>query len=332
VKVIFAGTPEFAANVLQKLLESEHEVIAVYTQPDRPAGRGRKLTASPVKAFAQKHRLAVYQPKNLKDNAVQQTLESLSADIMIVVAYGLLLPQAVLQAPEYGCLNIHASILPRWRGAAPIQRAILQGDTETGVTIMQMDEGLDTGDILNIVRCPIDRDDTGSSLHDKLADMGTKVMLQTLTDITADRLTPEQQDDSQAIYAQKLDKKEARIDWQHDAQTIVHKIQAFNSWPVAHTFYRNQPIRFWRAQFIASQTAGSDFCLKRNGFKDNGFKKNGSEINGKVINESAAGLDIAAKGGIVRILELQLPGKKRILARDFINGQSLLGVTFPDVQ
>ncbi len=313
MKVIFAGTPEFAAVSLQALLDSEHQVIAVYTQPDRPAGRGRKLTASPVKTLAQQYQLSVYQPQSLRDEEEQLTIRSLRADIMIVVAYGLMLPKAVLEAPRHGCLNIHASILPRWRGAAPIQRAILQGDRQTGVTIMQMDEGLDTGDMLNIVYCPIEAEDTGTSLHDKLAELGAKALLETLMDIKIDRLAPEQQDDSQANYAHKLDKNEALIDWQQDAQAIVHKIQAFNSWPVAFTLYRDQPLRLWQARFVASPVTGK-------------------VRPGKVINESSAGLDIAAEGGIVRVLELQLPGKKRILAKDFINGQSLLGVTFPDAE
>ena len=293
---------------LQALLDSEHDVIAVYTQPDRPAGRGRKLTASPVKALALQHQIPVYQPVSLKDIDAQKQVAALQADVMVVVAYGLILPEAVLSAPRYGCLNIHASVLPRWRGAAPIQRAILAGDTESGVTIMQMDKGLDTGDMLTIRTCPIDNDDTGSSLHDRLADMGALALLQTLGDIEAERLQPVVQDDGQATYAHKLDKQEALINWQDDAAFIVRKIQAFNSWPVAYTHYNGKSLRLWQARFVASDT--------------------GQAPEGSVIAESAEGIDITAKNGIVRVLELQMPGKKRIMVKDFINGQSLLGVNF----
>ncbi len=313
MKIIFAGTPEFAAVALNTLLDSEHEVIAVYTQPDRPAGRGRKLTASPVKALAVEHDIPVFQPVSLKDEASQQQLNALQADVMVVVAYGLILPQAVLQAPKYGCLNIHASILPRWRGAAPIQRAILAGDSKSGVTIMQMDQGLDTGDMLNIKTCDITQEDTGSSLHNKLAGLGAAALLQTLEDIMANRLQLQPQDDSQATYARKLDKQEARIDWQHeDAALIVRKIQAFNSWPVAYTDYNGKSLRLWQARLLPLE---------------NDTPQDPASF-GKVLAESAVGIDILARGGLVRVLELQMPGKKRIMVKDFINGQSLLGVQF----
>lgn len=309
MKIIFAGTPEFAAVTLQSLLASEHELVAVYTQPDRPAGRGRKLTASPVKALAMANDIPVYQPLSLKEVAAQQELAALQADVMVVVAYGLILPETVLQAPRYGCLNIHASILPRWRGAAPIQRAILAGDAQSGVTIMQMDAGLDTGDMLRIEYCDIAADDTGSSLHDKLAKIGASALLKTLADMQSDSLQAQPQDDSLAVYAHKLDKQEARIDWQQDAAAIVRKIQAFNSWPVAYTDYQGKSLRLWRACLIdALQTDTVE--------------------PGTVIAESAEGIDIRAKKGVVRILELQMPGKKRIMVKDFINGQSLAGICF----
>ena len=313
MKIIFAGTPEFAAVALNTLLDSEHEVIVVYTQPDRPAGRGRKLSASPVKALAVEHDIPVFQPVSLKDEASQQQLNALQADVMVVVAYGLILPQAVLQAPKYGCLNIHASILPRWRGAAPIQRAIIAGDSQSGVTIMQMDQELDTGDMLNIKTCDITQEDTGSSLHDKLAGLGATALLQTLEDIMANRLQPQPQDDSQATYARKLDKQEACIDWQNeDAALIVRKIQAFNSWPVAYTDYNGKSLRLWQARLLPLET---------------GTPQEPASF-GKVLAESAGGIDILARGGLVRVLELQMPGKKRIMVKDFINGQSLLGVQF----
>lgn len=318
MKIIFAGTPDFSVVALQALLASEHEVIAVYTQPDRPAGRGRKLTASPVKALAMENDINVFQPVNFKTEAAEKELQELNADIMVVVAYGLLLPEMILNAPQYGCLNIHASILPRWRGAAPIQRAILAGDSQTGITIMQMDKGLDTGDMLSIEKCDIDASDTGSCLHDRLAVMGASALLQVLEDVSQHRLAPKKQQDEDATYAHKLDKKEAEIDWQSDAKLIVQKIQAFNSWPVAFTSFTPltnnkttpQSLRLWQAQLIADNDKSSD-CY------------------GEVLAESAAGIDIRAKNGIVRILELQMPGKKRILVKDFINGQSLLGYVFP---
>jgi len=310
LKIIFAGTPDFAAVALQSLLDSQHEIIAVYTQPDRPAGRGRKLTASPVKALALEHDIPVYQPVSLKDEAAQQELIELQADIMIVVAYGLILPEIILAAPQYGCLNIHASILPRWRGAAPIQRAILAGDQATGVTIMQMDKGLDTGDMLLINRCAINPGDTASSLHDQLALMGGTAIMQTLADIEAHRLQPQAQDDAQATYAHKLDKQEAQIDWHQDADDIVRKIQAFNSWPVAYTHYNGKSLRLWQAYLLEHET-----------------HPNKSQY-GEVIAESSDGIDIQANNGVVRIIELQMPGKKRIMVKDFINGQSLMGAHF----
>lgn len=311
MKIIFAGTPEFSAIALQAVLDSEHELVAVYTQPDRPAGRGRKLTASPVKALALENDIPVYQPLSLKDEGAQKELTELQSDIMIVVAYGLILPETVLQAPKYGCLNIHASILPRWRGAAPIQRAILAGDAQSGVTIMQMNEGLDTGDMLTIKYCDIGDEDTGSSLHDRLASMGALALMQTLDDIDSGSLNPQVQDDSLAVYAHKLDKKEAQIDWQQDAGTIVRKIQAFNSWPVAYTDYNGKSLRLWQARLVHYDT-----------------NQHTAQQCGEVLAESAEGIDIVAQNGVVRVMELQLPGKKRIMVKDFINGQSLMGVCF----
>ncbi len=315
MKIIFAGTPDFSATALQALLASEHKVIAVYTQPDRPAGRGRKLTASPVKALALKSNIPVFQPISLKDEMAQKKLFELKADVMVVVAYGLILPEAVLNAPQYGCLNIHASILPRWRGAAPIQRTILAGDAQSGVTIMQMDKGLDTGNMLSIEKCDIAAIDTGSSLHERLAVMGAKSLLSVLHDIQSGNITARKQDDSEAIYAHKLDKKEAEIDWHSDAKLIVQKIQAFNSWPVAYTFHakgeaKKQALRLWQAQFIKNEKPEDHQCY------------------GKVVAESSSGIDIMARNGLVRILELQMSGKKRIMVKDFINGQSLSGYQF----
>ncbi len=254
VKIIFAGTPEFAAVALDALLKTEHEIIAVYTQPDRKAGRGQKLTPSAVKQLALEHNIPVYQPLHFKAStdeglAAQQQLAALGADVMVVAAYGLILPQVVLDTPKYGCLNIHGSLLPRWRGAAPIQRAIATGDSETGVTIMQMAAGLDTGDMLYKTYCPITTQDTSASLHDKLAIQGAEAICsvlaseQNLQDLVAKR---EVQDETLTVYAHKLSKAEAQIDWSQTAVQIDRNIRAFNPWPVAFIqLDENNALRVW---------------------------------------------------------------------------------------
>lgn len=248
LKVIFAGTPDFAAKHLSALLESEHEVIAVYTQPDRPAGRGKKLTASPVKVLAEENAIPVYQPQSLKAQDAQEELASLNADLMVVVAYGLILPTAVLNAPKLGCINVHGSILPKWRGAAPIQRSIWAGDAETGVTIMQMDEGLDTGDMLHIATLPITSEDTSATLYEKLAELGPQALVKVVNEF--DRYTPTKQDDSQATYAKKLSKEEALINWADDAEQIERNIRAFNPWPVAWMQVEDQNVKVWSASVV----------------------------------------------------------------------------------
>ncbi|MDP6880329.1 MAG: methionyl-tRNA formyltransferase, partial [Alteromonas macleodii] len=248
LKVIFAGTPDFAAKHLSALLENEHEVIAVYTQPDRPAGRGKKLTASPVKVLAEENAIPVYQPQSLKAQDAQEELASLNADLMVVVAYGLILPTAVLNAPKLGCINVHGSILPKWRGAAPIQRSIWAGDAETGVTIMQMDEGLDTGDMLHIATLPITSEDTSATLYEKLAELGPQALVEVVNEF--DRYTPTKQDDSQATYAKKLSKEEALINWADDAEQIERNIRAFNPWPVAWMQVEDQNVKVWSAGVV----------------------------------------------------------------------------------
>ena len=259
MKLIFAGTPEFAAIALQALIDAGHEIVAVYTQPDRPAGRGQKLTPSAVKSLALQHSLPVHQPLSLKSStdeglAAQQQLKDYAADVVVVAAYGLILPKAVLEIPRLGCLNIHASLLPRWRGAAPIQRALLAGDAETGITIMQMDVGLDTGDMLYKTSCPIEAVDTSSSLHDKLALQGGQAItavltsLDTLQDYQAQR---EVQDGTQASYAQKLVKAEARINWQLPASEIDRQIRAYQPWPVSFCELAGQTLRVWSARPLA---------------------------------------------------------------------------------
>ena len=246
MKIIFAGTPQFAAISLAAL-HKEHQIIAVITQPDRPAGRGMQLAASPVKQFALQHGLTVLQPASLKSEEAQRTIAELNADVMIVAAYGLILPKAVLQHPRYGCLNIHASLLPRWRGAAPIQRAILAGDTETGITIMQMDEGMDTGDMLLRHACPIEPNETAQSLQDKLAEMGASCILEAMRLLQENRLNPTKQDNGAACYAAKLTKTEAQIDWRQDARQIERAVRAYNPFPVCHARLNGVSIKVWQA-------------------------------------------------------------------------------------
>ena len=311
MRIIYAGTPDFSVAALQALIESSYEVVAVYTQPDRPAGRGRGLQASPVKEKALEYSIPVYQPESLKDPQAQSELKAINADLMIVTAYGLLLPTAVLEAPRLGCINIHASLLPRWRGAAPIQRAILAGDKKTGVTIMQMDEGLDTGDMLAVSECEITADDTGSSLHDKLMTLGAQTLLSALPAI-ADQAQPKvKQDDADACYASKLDKAEAKIDWSNSAVEIHRAIQAYNSWPVAYCSYQRKgkpaKLRLWFSEV-----------------NDNAAGAVNNEV-GEVIAESAQGIDIRTGEGVIRITRLQAEGKRQMSAADFLNANSLLG-------
>jgi len=245
MKIIFAGTPAFSVPPLQALMAAGHDIIAVYTQPDRPAGRGRKLTASPVKQAALSHNLPVFQPENFKTEDAIATLQAHQADIMVVVAYGLILPKAVLDAPRQGCLNIHASLLPRWRGAAPIQRAIEAGDAQTGITIMQMAEGLDTGDSLYQIATDITDTDTAQTLHDRLSQLGAQAIVTVLKDLK--RYPPQPQDESQVTYAHKLTKAEAELDWTQAAPLLQRKIHAFNPWPVAFTQLNGKPLRIWQA-------------------------------------------------------------------------------------
>lgn len=259
MKLIFAGTPEFAATALLTLINAGHEIVAVYTQPDRPAGRGQKLHASAVKQLALQHGLPVYQPDHLKSStdeglAVQQHLASLNADVMVVAAYGLILPKAVLDIPALGCLNIHASLLPAWRGAAPIQRSLLAGDTTTGITIMQMDVGLDTGNMLYKLDCPIEMTDTSSTLHDKLAVLGGQAIEQVLKDkatLQHYQSQQQQQPEQQVSYAQKLIKSEAKVDWQQAASTIHRQIRAYQPWPVSFCEIDGQILRLWSAELLA---------------------------------------------------------------------------------
>ena len=298
LRIIFAGTPDFAAVALKALLDSDHEVVAVYTQPDRPAGRGRKLKHGPVKALALAHELPVCQPLSLKDEQAQNEIKQWQADVMVVAAYGLILPEAVLKIPRYGCLNIHASLLPRWRGAAPIQRAILAGDPTTGVTIMQMDVGLDTGDMLLKESTPIKPADTAQTLHDRLTEMGAHALLKTLEQLPAE-LQAEAQNEQLACYAAKLDKAEARLDWQQAAGQLARQVQAFNPWPVAQTMLGDKVIRIWQAEALDTQTDASP---------------------GTLIKSDKTGFDVACGTGALHISLLQLPSGKAMDAAALLNG------------
>ncbi len=295
-RIIFAGTPEFSTACLNALLQSSHEVCAVFTQPDRPAGRGRKLQASPVKQLAQQHQLPIYQPATLKTPEAQADIAKLNADLMVVVAYGLLLPQVVLDMPRLGCVNVHASLLPRWRGAAPIQRAILAGDTESGVTLMQMEAGLDTGPMLAHASCEIQPKETGQSLHDRLAALGAELLSRHLDDL--ENLTPVVQDSSHANYAAKLEKAEAQIDWQDSAITLDRKIRAFNPWPVAWGEVAEQTLRIWEAEPLD--------CTH-------------DQVAGNIVKVSNDGLDIATGDGVLRLLTVQKAGGRAVSIRDFLN-------------
>lgn len=302
-RIVFAGTPDFSVPPLRALLASPHQVVGVYTQPDRPSGRGRKLAQSPVKEVAVDAGIEVFQPPNFKDPAAIDALVRLEADLMIVVAYGLLLPKAVLAAPRLGCVNIHASVLPRWRGAAPIQRAVLAGDAVSGVTIMQMEEGLDTGPMYLIEETPLADDETGGSLHDRLSVLGAEALMKALPGILDGSLVPQPQDDAQTSYAKKLNKAEAIIDWQQPASVIERQVRAFNPWPVAQTSYEDANLRIWRAHAI-SGVAG---------------------VPGTVMNADRSGIDVATGDGLLRVTELQLPGKRAMAARDFINANAIQG-------
>ncbi|MGR1218956.1 methionyl-tRNA formyltransferase [Metapseudomonas otitidis] len=298
LRLVFAGTPEFAAEHLKALLDTPHQIVAVYTQPDRPAGRGQKLMPSPVKQLALQHGLPVLQPPTLRDPAAQEELRALAPDLMVVVAYGLILPQVVLDIPRLGCINSHASLLPRWRGAAPIQRAVQAGDAESGVTVMQMEAGLDTGPMLLKVTTPITAADTGGSLHDRLAQLGPQAVVQAIAGLAAGTLQGEVQDDALATYAHKLNKDEARIDWSRPADELERLVRAFNPWPICHSTLDGQPLKV-----LAAEPA------------------EGRGQPGQILDASKDGLTVACGEGALRLTRLQLPGGKPLAFADLYNSR-----------
>ncbi len=300
MKIIFAGTPDFAASALQALIDAGHQIALVLTQPDRPSGRGMKLTASAVKEVAVANQIPVYQPEKLRTLEQQAPLQGIDADVMVVAAYGIILPQAVLDLPRLGCLNIHASLLPRWRGAAPIQRAILAGDAETGITIMQMDAGLDTGDMLSIHRTTIEATDNATSLHDKLAVQGAQAIVAALADLPQLQANRQVQPEQGVTYAEKLKKEEAHIDWQHNAVQLDRMIRAFNPFPSAQTSWQGVAIKVWQASVCDTQgQAGQILALEKDA------------------------IVVACGQGALRITELQKAGGKRLGAQAFLSGNEL---------
>lgn len=305
LNIIFAGTPDFAAQHLQAILNSQHNVIAVYTQPDKPAGRGKKLQASSVKQLAEQNNIPVYQPKSLRKEEVQSELKALNADVLVVVAYGLILPKAVLDAPRLGCLNVHGSILPRWRGAAPIQRSIWAGDAQTGVTIMQMDEGLDTGDMLHKVYCDILPNETSTSLYNKLAELAPSALIDVLDNLENGKFIAKKQDDSQSNYAEKLSKEEAQLDWSLPAMQLERNIRAFNPWPVAYFSTEDkdgnvQTLKVYQAEVLPHQDKPA----------------------GTILSADKNGIQISTVDGVLNLLQLQPAGKKPMSAQDLLNGRA----------
>jgi methionyl-tRNA formyltransferase len=304
VKIIFAGTPDFAAAHLRALIDcGQHEIVAVYTQPDRPAGRGKKLTASAVKQLASEQGLTVLQPPSLKEADAQQQLASFAADLMIVVAYGLILPQAVLDTPRLGCINVHGSLLPKWRGAAPIQRAVEAGDDETGICIMQMDAGLDTGPVISVARCAIEATDTSGSIYQKLSALGAPTLLAALEKLASGVAVAEQQDDSQSTYASKIDKAEALIDWATPAEILARKIRAFNPFPATFSHIGGERVKIWAA---SANTVDS------------------GQAAGTIIAASDQGILVQTASGQLLISEIQLAGKSKMPVSELLKSKAEL--------
>lgn len=317
LSIVFAGTPEFSVPALEALVASEHRVVAVYTQPDRPAGRGQKLAMSAVKQAALRHGLRIEQPPKLRDPEEIARLASFQADLMVVVAYGLILPQAVLDTPRLGCVNIHASLLPRWRGAAPIQRAIQAGDTQTGVTIMRMEAGLDTGPILLARSIPIAPSDTSATLHDRLSKLGAEALLEALPGIADGSLRPRPQPSEGVTYAAKVAKEEARIDWTQPAVQLDRQVRAFNPWPVAETTLNGVQLRIWAAVPNARGLDAAD--------REAQLHQVDAVAPGTVVRADAGGIHVATGQGTLILTQVQLAGRKPVSAAEFLRGQRLVG-------
>ncbi|MDP3559276.1 MAG: methionyl-tRNA formyltransferase [Legionellaceae bacterium] len=300
LRIVFAGTPDFATPCLDALIQSHHQVLAVYTKPDQPVGRGRTLQGSPVKALALAHQLPVYQPSNFKAESDRAALAALNAEIMVVIAYGLILPVSVLNIPRFGCINVHASALPQWRGASPIQSAIWHGDTLTGISIIQMDKGMDTGDILHLSTCPIDARETSDSLHLKLAEAAIQPLLDTLSQIEKGSVIRSPQDNTQASYTRKIEKKDARIDWNQSAEAIDWQIRACNPWPIAFTETAGLTIRIHEAIPDTRCHSGPP---------------------GTLLALEETGLRINTGSGSIQVQRLQLPGGKILDARTWVRTQ-----------
>lgn len=300
LRIGFAGTPDFAAKHLDALINAGHHILGVYTQPDRPAGRGKKAKPSPVKSLALASNLPVFQPQSLKSEEIQNQLQELNLDLLVVVAYGLILPQEVLNIPHYGCINVHASLLPRWRGAAPIERALLVGDEKTGITIMQMDEGLDTGNMLLSKETAIDVDDNSASLTSRLTDIGKDALLEVLKQIQSKSLMPKVQDDELSTYASKLSKEEAKICWNKNAKEIQRQVNAFYPRSPAYCFYNDQRLRIIQASAQA---------------------ENLKNISGTISHIDQEGIKVACKNSSLIIKKIQLPGKAEVSIKDFLNGR-----------
>ena len=305
MNIIFAGTPIFAVPALQQLIDSEYPIAAVYTQPDRPSGRGRKLKPSPVKALALQANLPVIQPDSFKHPDEILRLAAFAADLIVVVAYGIILPQTVLDIPRLGCINIHGSLLPRWRGAAPIHRAVIAGDKTTGITIMQLVRKLDAGDMLLKEQCSIGEHETTSQLHDRLADLGAVALLKVLPLIEAGLIRGEQQDENQVSYAEKINKSEAKIDWSQTAVELARKVRGLNAWPVAQTNYQGKVLRIWQAEATMQSH---------------------DKVPGTVMQTKDKNFDVATGNGCLRLLEVQLPGGKPMPASAFLNAHDVRGI------
>ena len=304
LRIVYAGTPEFAVPALQELLRSDHEVVAVYTQPDRPAGRGRKTQVGPVKRCALDADLAIFQPPDFTDQATIDELAALDADLMVVAAYGLILPSVVLEIPRLGCINIHASLLPRWRGASPIQQAILAGDRQTGVTLMQMETGLDTGPVVSQCELIIESDWTAGNLHDRLAPLGAELLIEVLPDVESALQQAQPQVESEASYAPRLTKQQAEFDWQDSVSQLHRQVLAFNPWPVSHSLLGVEPVRIWNAKPAVGIEPGKP---------------------GQVVAHERDGIYVSCSDGVLQITELQFAGRNRCNAADALNARSLNG-------